>query len=233
MSNTAMTKQIETTVRVIVALATEPRIKAHELAEAIGVTPNYIAQMLMRLRQAGIDIEYDFKEQRYVGKFSEQFERGLMGAFLKKFRRQVLKADFSQPPVKFVDSLERYELSEFAEKIGTSRNNVYNMISGYKGLSLPPGWIAIQREPRKKWMVQKMPTDRSGKRYELPKSIEGVHKYVVGGTEIVPLNEKRSTCGYPECENPVFARGLCNQHYYRARRHPEKFAAYIQPPQGA
>ena len=228
MSNASIDKQIDTTVKILVALLTEPRIKSNELAEALGVSPNYIVRMIGRFRDAGLDISYDFDKQQYVGKFNEQMSKSMLGPYARKLKSVISRAEFSKPPVRFVSTLDRYTTSQFAAHMGVTLANVSNMLMGYKGQKLPAGWIGYQTKPNGRWFIQRAATDRSGKKYIVPDHIQEIaHKYVIGEGDAVDFKAKKSECNVPKCGKLVFARGLCSEHYYKARRHPEQYKGLI------
>lgn len=230
MANQAMDKQLDVTVKMLVTLITEPRMKAADIATLLDVSPNYIARMLARFREAGINIEYDYKKMQYVGKFEEQLGATILGPFAKKLKRAITTAEFSKPPIKFVTSLDRYTVAQFSEMLGVSPQNVYNGINGYKGQKLPTGWVAYQSTDGGNWMIVKARTDRSGKKYEVPPEIElNSHRYVLGAGDALKGKQKASHCKYPACQEATMSRGLCSVHYYQARRHPEKFEGIIEP----
>jgi hypothetical protein len=108
---------------------------------------------------------------------------------------------------------------------GTSPQNVYNMIIGYKGAHLPLGWVAYQMQDRGKWLVQKMERDRSGTKWIVPKHLDGAYKIVQGEGEELGRTQavNRAKCAVHRCGERQLSKGLCSSHYYMARRTPDKF----------
>lgn len=226
----ALDKQIDTTVKLLLALITEPRLTADKLAKMLDVSPNYIAKMLVRYRDAGIHIEYDFSQKKYVGKFSEQLERTILGPFAKKLKRAVARAEFSQPKVRFVHTLESYTVQQFAELMKVSDTNIYNGLNGYKGQQFPAGYVAYKTGKRTSWIIVKAETDRTGTKYRVPKSVLDIaYRYVIGSESALPPKAKSSKCNVVGCQNHVQARGLCGTHYQEARRHPERYDDIVEP----
>lgn len=229
MSNQSMEKQIDVTLKALLTFMTEPRMKADAVAKMLGVSPNYIARLLMKYRDAGVDIRYDFKNEKYVGKFNEQLSDSVLGSFAKKLRTTVSKAAFSKPPVEFVTSLDRYTVPEFSQFIGTTTANVYNALNAYKGQSLPTGWVAYQNQGSGRWNIVRARTDRSGKHFEVPPEIvSSAHRYVLGAGEILKGKAKTGLCAYPDCTEGAAVKALCRAHYFKARRHPERFVGIIR-----
>lgn len=218
MGNASIEKQVDTTVKLLLALLSEPRIKANELAKTLDVSTNYVARMISRFREAGLDIDYDFQKGQYVGKFTDQLAKTVLGTYSKKLRKVIREAEFSQPPVRFIDSLERYDLAQFAAKMGTSPQNIYNMIIDYKGQKLPAGWVAYQLAPAGKWFVVAMRKDRTGSKFELPDVVTTAHSYKVGEGDPVSIKSKAIACAVPKCGLPPVARGFCQTHYQADRR---------------
>jgi DNA-binding Lrp family transcriptional regulator len=221
MANTSLDKHVDTTVKLVIALLTEPRLTQTELSNAVGVTPNVIARMLGRFRQAGLVVEYDYSNERYRVNLADKLERSVLGPFAKKIRKSISESEKTKPPVKFIASLDRYTVPEWADAFGTSPENVYNMITGYKGQKLPAGWVAYQMKPRTRWFLKKMETDRSGLKFVLPDIVNEAHEYHEGTGEPLTKKGKKGKCLFPKCPEPLLAKGMCNGHYYQVRRHPE------------
>lgn len=227
MANISMTKQIDLTLKLLVILLAEPRVDASILARMVGMSENWVNKMMSSFREAGVNIEYDRPNKRYSVGLSDEITEGILGKIAAKLRREIGQAKFSQPPVRFVSSLDRYTVREFSQYLGTTPQNIYNMISGYKGAELPSGWCAFQLSEGGKWFIQRMPTDKTGKVFRLPDNVkEGAHSVIVGkGNPVKGTRElvERSVCAVPKCGEPILAKRLCNGHYYQARRHPEEF----------
>jgi hypothetical protein len=230
MSNASLDRQVDDTVKILLTLLTEPRIKANELALMLDRTPNHIARMIMRFRDAGLDISYDWSTESYTGKFTEQLKESILGEFSKKLKKAVRESEQTKPPQVFVSSLARYTPKQFAEQFGTTPQNVYNMISEYKGQGLPTGWVAYQLKERGNWFLMKMETDRSGKKYLIPAICKDAFSYKVGTGKPATLegnkDRTKELCVAPECGEERLGKGLCKAHYYQARRHPERFAEF-------
>lgn len=225
--------QLHIVIKLLVTVLIEPTITTSELAKALDVQPTRVARLLMSFREAGVHIDYDFKRGRYNVALSDALEKSVLGKFLTKVRRAMSDSASRQPPVRFVTSLENYSLIEFAEMVGTSPSNVYNMVINYKGATLPAGWIAYQMQERSKWRVTKMTTDRTGKIFEVPEmllhafrtskgsgtKIDSSLKRIVTKCQAVTLDGKKEVV----CKEPVLFKGYCRTHYYQQRRHPERF----------
>ena len=224
MSNNTLEKQIDTTVKLLVVLLTEPRLKSHQIAKALGVSQNHVAQMIGRFRDAGVDIEYDHEDRLYVGKFADQLSESILGGFAKKLKKIVEESLVVQPPVRFISTLEQYTVTEFAKAHGMSPANVYNGIAGYKGQSLPTGWVAYQMAEKGRWMLRRMNVTPAGKDVVPPEIIKNAFTYVTGAGEAVrPVKKKAPGCLVgPECDEPVYAKGFCKPHYYQARAAAKK-----------
>lgn len=226
MANASIEKQVDTTVKVLVTLLAHPKISAAQLAKATDQSPSSIARLIARFRDAGIGIDYDFSTESYIIDFKESLQKSVLGRYSKKLSRILNQAAKARTPVKFVQSLDRYSLPEFAAAHGYTPQNVYNMIIGYKGAHLPAGWVAYQMQDRAKWHVQRMVRDRSGKNWVVPDNVKEAFKFVVGEGEEVGSKAKqlsRSKCNVKTCDKNAFSKGLCQPHYYMKRRSPAKF----------
>lgn len=226
MANASIERQVDTTVKVLVTLLAEPKVKASQLAKALGQSPSNIARLISRFRDAGLKIDYDFSSESYSVDFDEQLQKSILGRYAKKMRRLLSDTQAAKTPVRFVSSLSRYTLPEWAQAHGMSAQNVYNMIIGYKGAHLPSGWVAYQLVDRGKWLVQKMDRDRTGKKYAVPTNLKDAFKIVVGeGEEVGERSDqiKRAQCAVHGCKESILSKGLCSTHYYMSRRSPNKF----------
>lgn len=227
MANASIEKQVDTTVKVLVTLLAEPRISAAQLAKATEQSQSNIARLIGRFREAGLDIDYDFSEECYRISLGDRMKKSLLGRYAKFLARILNAAAKGRQEVKFVQSLQRYSLPEFAEAHGYTPQNVYNMIIGYRGQKLPAGYVAYQLQERAKWNVQRMDRDRSGTKWVLPPNVEEeAFKYVVGtgdepGTKAA--REARKQCNVAKCGGAPMSKGLCQTHYYMARRNAAKF----------
>jgi hypothetical protein len=207
----------------------EPRLKAEQLAKILGVSENYVARMLARFRDSGIEIEYDFKKGSYVGRIEQQLENSIVGPFAKKLKREIAKAEFSKPPIKFVRTLDRYTVAQFAEFMGVTTANIYNQLNGSKGQKFAAGWVAYQVAPRASYQITRAEVGRDGK-FVVPKDIKATaHMYILGEGSQLTGKALQGLCRFPDCEKPEMARGLCDTHYYQARKHPERFKGIIDP----
>jgi len=186
--------------------------------------------MTDRLRKAGLDVEYDQLRQQYSVGLSEGMAKGFIPKLATKLNRAMKEKGLKEPPQRFVSSLDRYTITQFAEYLGSSPQNIQNMIIGYKGQSLPEGWVAFKISDNGRWFIQKMETGRSGKDYRIPDNVKSAStEYVVGrGGMKVAGGAKPSTIAKcivfengKRCQNPRLAKRLCSFHYYQARRHPE------------
>lgn len=228
MANASIEKQVDTTVKVLVTLLAEPRITASQLAKATEQSQSNIARLLGRFRDAGLHIDYDFSEERYKVDFVEKVQHSILRKYANRLKRILNESTKAHQEIRFVQSLDRYSLPEFAAAHGYTPQNVYNMIIGYRGQQLPSGWVAYQMQDRGKWLVQRMTKDRSGKHWTLPDNVKSAFKYVIGtgdepGTKT--NQEARTTCSVmsPKCGKRVLSKGLCANHYYMARRNKAKF----------
>lgn len=223
MANSTIKKQLDLTIKLIVTLLAEPRVSAEALGKALGVSAAWVHKMTGILRESGLDIEFDRIKGQYSVGLSEELQKGLLGKYSARLKRSITTHELKNPPIRFVTSLERYDVRQFAEYLGSSPQNVYNMIAGYKGQALPAGWVAYQISPAGKWFVQKMNTDRSGKKFLLPDNVKDAHAHVIGTNEqIGPGGKKppKPVCGWQACKEPLLAKGLCSGHYYQVRRDP-------------
>jgi biotin operon repressor len=225
--NTSREKQVDNTVKLLLMLLVEPRLSQPQLAKVIGVTPGNVMNMIERFREAGLEFEYDFAKKQYVGKFSETLEKTLLGSFAKKLKTAVKEAQ-TPPALKFVSEIERYTLVEFAQMMGTTPQNIYNMIIGYKGQALPAGWVAYQLTASGKWFLKKMLTDRTGQKFVLPPNIKEAARYVIGSGDPMSIKDKALQKCIMGDGDSVAAKGLCMKHYQDSRRHLEKYAAILK-----
>lgn len=226
MANASIQKQVDTTVKVLVTLLAEPRVKAAQLAQILEQSPSNVARLIARFRESGLTIDYDFSSETYKVDFTESLQKSLLGKYAKKLRRIVSDTQASKTPVKFVSSLDRYSLPQWAEMHGTTPQNVYNMIIGYKGAHLPSGWVAYQMMDRGKWLIQKMDRDRTGTKYAVPSNLKEAFRMVTGtGAEASDrvTQIRRMQCAVRGCKDGILSRGLCSAHYYMSRRSPGRF----------
>jgi hypothetical protein len=226
MANASIEKQVDITVKVLVTLLAEPKITASQLAKATEQSQSNIARLIGRFRDAGLHIDYDFSDECYKINLGERMQRTLLGRYAKQLARILSAAAKGHQEIRFVQSLDRYSLPEFAEAHGYTPQNVYNMIIGYRGQKLPAGWVAYQLQERGKWMVQRMDRDRSGKKYVLPENVESAFKYVIGSGDEPGTKadqESRTHCHIEKCRRRILSKGLCQTHYYMARRNKTKF----------
>lgn len=226
----SINQQIGLTLKLLVILLAEPKITAEALAKTLSVSVAWVFAMTARLREAGLDIEYDRTQQRYSVGLSESFAEGFIPKLANRLNRAMKASGLRQPPERFVSSLDRYTVAQFAQYLGSSRQNIQNMIIGYKGQQLPEGWIAFRISDGGRWFIQKMETGRSGKDYRIPGNIkEAAVEYVIGRGGMKVLGGSRPATvqrcivfeNGKRCENPQLAHFLCSFHYYQARRHPE------------
>jgi biotin operon repressor len=230
MANASIEKQVDTTVKVLLTLLAEPRVSAAQLAKATEQSQSNIARLIARFKEAGIKIDYDFSDERYKIDFDESLQKSILGRYAKKLARILNDAAKSQTPVKFVQSLDRYSLPEFAQAAGYTPQNVYNMIIGYKGAHLPAGWVAYQMQDRGKWLVQRMTKDRRGN-WTTPENVKDAFRFVVGTGEEIGSKAKQASrlkCKIDKCQDGVLSKGLCTKHYYMQRRAPSKFRTLKQ-----
>lgn len=224
MANSTIKKQLELTVKMIVTLLAEPRMSAEALGKALGVSAAWVHKMTGILRESGLDIEFDRTKNQYSVGLSEDLAKGLLGKYANRLKRSITSHELKNPPIRFVTSLERYDVRQFSEYLGSSPQNVYNMIAGYKGQGLPIGWVAYQISPSGKWFIQKMNTDRSGKKHLLPDNVKDAHAHVIGiNAQAGPEGKKpeKPLCEFRGCKEISMAKGLCSYHYYKIRRDPK------------
>jgi biotin operon repressor len=219
--------QVEYTIKLLLALLAEPKIPAATLGKSLGLTENFVNQMMMRFRNAGLEVEYDFGKAQYRLNFSNKLNQKLE-SYANRLKAAIESAPQPSPQVKFVQSLDRYSVKQFADMLGGTPSNVYNMISGYKGAKLPAGWCAYQIASAGKWWIVKMARNAADTKWEIPAVARDAHSIVVGEGE--PKTEKEvleeSRCIVRGCKAPAMARGFCYYHYYDARRNPDK---YLRP----
>ena len=226
MANASIQKQVDTTIKVLVTLIAVPRVSAAALAKLTGQTPGAIARLISRLRDAGLRIDYDFSKETYKVDLSEVMQKSLLNRYAKKLRTLVGNDIEARARVKFVSALDRYTLPQWAEAYGTTSQNVYNMIIGYKGAQLPAGWVAYQMNDRGKWLIQKMDKDRTGKKWVLPDTAKDAYRITIGEGEDADraTQIRRMKCSVHDCPESIFSKGLCTSHYYMHRRNAAKFA---------
>ena len=220
LSNTALESKVDTTLKVLVTLLAQPRTSAAQLAEGLGQAPNTVAKHIGRLRDAGLSIGYNFEDEQYTIDLGEALHTSLLGRYAKTMQT-IIGSSEKPEPVKFVHALDRYTLPEFAESIGCTAQNVYNMIIGYKGATLRSGYVAYQVKERGKWLVQRMVRDELNQRWLVPQNVVDAYRIVIGeGADVTTREqqEQRSQCNEDDCDNRIIAKGRCWKHYARMRR---------------
>lgn len=224
MVKTRMEQQVQHTVKLLILLLADPHATASTLAKAVGLGESWVNIMVMRFRDAGLDIEYDRRSGRYRVDLGDKITAKLE-PMAKRLRKAIEEVQSEKPEVKFVHSLDRYSVKQFADHIGGTPSNVYNMISGYKGAKLPAGWCAYQLAGQGKWWVQKMSRNGADTKFEVPAVALNAKSLVVGEGEQLGKKDliAASTCIVADCKKPVMSRGFCADHYYKARRHPDKY----------
>jgi biotin operon repressor len=235
MANSSIKKQLDLTLKLIITLLAEPRMSAEALASALGTSTAWVHKMTMMLREAGLNIEFDRTKSQYSVGLSEELAKGLLGKYSARLKRSITTHELKNPPIRFVESLERYDVRQFSQYLGTTPQNIHNMISGYKEQALPQGWVAYQVSPAGKWMIQKMDADRSGQKHVLPHNVKGAHAYVIGTNEkssATGAKPKKAICDFLKCKDEVLAKDLCSAHYYKARRDPSILKGNLKSKQG-
>ena len=219
MTATTIQRQAGLTIKMLTTLLAHPKVTASELSKLLGVSTSTIANMLMKFREAGIDIDYDFSNRTYVGKFAEQFKESVIAPYADRVRTTI--GGRYEPEMSEVKKIERYTVTLFAQKIGTSPQNVQNMLSGYKGQKLTRGWVAFQLVEGGRWTIQK--AEVKNNQYVVPASVKKeAFQYVIGDTQVIEPRQKTVVCQKPKCGKPVFAKGLCAGHYQKNRRAARK-----------
>jgi len=231
MSNMTLKKTLDLTLKLILALLAEPRANARMLASSLGMSEAWVNKMTGDLRGAGLNVAYDRNKGEYNVGLSDDLKRSLDN-YARRLRKVVHEAKLYQPATRVVPSLERYDIRQFADYMGTSQPNVYNMISGWKGQHLPAGWVAYQITAGGKWFIQKMIMTKSGKPTILPQNVKEAYTYKIGDGKPMQGNVDGvdiPLCRHKGCDTDggkpgrQLAKGLCTFHYYQARRHPERF----------
>lgn len=226
-------QQIQLTIKLLLTLLAEPKIRADRLAKSLGVSQGWVYLMTMRLREAGLDIEYDRNRGgQYSVALTPELQEGILGKYAARLKRQLTDHSRKFQPVSFVSAIDRYSVRQFAEYLGTTPQNIGNMLQGYRGQSLPEGWVGFQVSERGKWFIQKMIADRSGKHWTVPDNVKnGAFSYVTGRGDLKVSGPKPA---FKQCyvpydmegksphHEPVLSFGLCNRHYFRARDHAEE-----------
>jgi biotin operon repressor len=218
--NVTVDAQAVKLVKFLVAILAEPRIRAQALAKTLGVSEAWVNQMTMKFREAGIEIEYD----REVGQYSVTFSKRLQSK-LSQFVAEMKRTLEGTVTEVLVSEKDRYTTKEFGQMIGTTNFNVYNMITGYKGARLPAGWCAYRLSDRGQYRIQKMVKDAKGNLVP-PKSAINAVSIVIGSGEIPKTTKaalQKGRCIVNGCGKNSFSRNFCYDHYFQARRNPDRF----------
>lgn len=227
---TSLKQQIDLTIKFLVILLSGQKATPQVVARTLGVSVAWVFEMTAKLKAAGLRISYDQRLQRYSVGLPDEMKESI-SKLSNRLNRAMKQKQLAQPPVKFVTSLDRYTKEQFAQYLGTTPQNVQNMIAGYKGQGLPEGWVAFRLVEGGRWLIQKMPTDRTGKKYRLPENIESsAADYVIGGDSALKVSGPKpatfQACHWlvegKQCANTALAHFLCNKHYWPVLRHPER-----------
>lgn len=226
---TSVKQQIDLTIKFLVIIISGQKTTPQVIAKTLGVSVAWVFDMVARFKAAGLSIAYDQREKRYSVDFP-----GMSGEIQKlsnRLDRAMKKKGLSAPPVRFVTSLDRYTKEQFAQYLGTTAQNVQNMIAGYGGQSLPEGWVAFRFDQGGRWLIQKMPTDRTGKKYRLPENVaQGAIEYKIGADGTLKVSGPKPATFNPcywyekdkRCGQVALAHSLCHKHYWPVLRHPDR-----------
>ena len=214
-------------MKLLVLLLAGQKTTPEVIAKTLGVKLDWVWAMLARLRESGLTINYDKDAKRYSVGITEAMSEGLIPKLANRFNRAMKQKSLAQPPIRFVTSQDRYTKDQFAKYLGTTPQNIQNMISGYEGQSLPEGWVAFRLTEAGRWLLQPMAKTDRGRTWTLPDNVKtGAFEYVVGSGGKMKVTgpkpaEFETCCKLVDgglCPNHSTAVHLCNTHYYRVLR---------------